>query len=171
MGRFDHLVTTTSISAASLGVQTPMKEMAGDAARAFFEGKFWAQYQAAQAGLANLSADGSVVFTSGVASRKVLPGHTIVAANNAAIEAMARQLAREIAPRRVNVISPGLTDTRAYDHLPSETRREFFAHVTRQLPVPRPARPDEIATAYLFAMTAAYLTGTVIDIDGGLLVQ
>jgi NAD(P)-dependent dehydrogenase (short-subunit alcohol dehydrogenase family) len=152
-------------------VQKSIAEMPAEGAHAFFEGKFWAQYQAAQAALAHLAPNGSITFTSGAASRKTLPGHTIIAANNAAIEAMAKQLAREIAPRRVNVVSPGLTDTRAYDHLSPETKREFFAQVIKQLPLPRVAQPDEVAAAYLFAMTARYLTGTVIDIDGGLLVQ
>jgi NAD(P)-dependent dehydrogenase (short-subunit alcohol dehydrogenase family) len=169
--RIDHLVATTSVSASGLGVQKAMTEMPLDGARAFFEGKLWSQYTAAQAALRYLSPRGSITFTSGAASRKGLPNHTIIAANNAAIEAMAKQLAREIAPRRVNVISPGLTATRVYDHLPPAEREAFFAHVTGQLPIPRPAAPEEIATAYIFAMTSSYLTGAVIDIDGGLLVQ
>ena len=167
----DHLVTTTSVSSSRLGVVKTMAEMPLDGARAFFEGKLWSQYTAAQAALPHLSPGGSITFTSGAASRKGLPNHTVIAANNAAIEAMAKQLAREIAPRRVNVISPGLTATRVYDHLPPEKRKAFFAHVTEQLPIPRPALPEEIAAAYIFAMTSSYLTGAVIDIDGGLLVQ
>ncbi len=167
----DHLVTTTSVSASGLGVQKSMAHMSLTGARAFFDGKLWSQYTAAQAALPHLSPSGSITFTSGVASRKSLPNHTVIAANNAAIEAMAKQLAREIAPRRVNVISPGLTTTHVYDHLPPTEREAFFAHVTGGLPIPRPASPEEVAAAYVFAMTSSYLTGAVIDIDGGLLVQ
>jgi NAD(P)-dependent dehydrogenase (short-subunit alcohol dehydrogenase family) len=171
IGRIDHLVTTTTVSAARMGVTRSMADMPADGALAFFEGKFWTQYRAAQAALPHLSETGSITFTSGIASRKGLPGHTIVGAVNAAIEAAARQLAREIGPRRVNAVAPGLTDTGAYDHLPPQERERFFAHVTGQIPVRRPARPEEIAEAYLFAMRATYLTGAVLDIDGGLLVH
>lgn len=171
IGPIDHLVTTISVSATKLGVNKPIGAVGRDAAEAFFAGKFWSQYWTAQAALPHLAPDGSITFTSGVAARKGLPDHTIVASNNAAIEAMARQLAREIAPRRVNVVSPGLTETRAYDHLSPEDRQRFFAHVTGRLPIPRVAQPAEIAQGYLFAMTATYLTGTTLDIDGGLLVS
>ncbi len=167
----DHLVLTVSTSAAGLGVTVDMAQMDLAAAQTFFQGKFWAQYQIAQAVLPRLASDGSITFTSGVAVRRSLPGHTVVAANNAAIEAAARQLAKEIAPVRVNTISPGLTATRAYDHMKPQKRAEFFSHVTANQPVSRPGTPEEIAQAYLFAMTASYLTGTIIDIDGGFLVQ
>jgi NAD(P)-dependent dehydrogenase (short-subunit alcohol dehydrogenase family) len=167
----DHLVITTSASSSALGVQKPMREMPLDGARAFFDGKLWAQYIAAQAVLPRLARDGSITFTSGAASRRSLPNHTVIAANNGAIEAMARQLAREIAPQRVNVVSPGLTATSVYDRLPDVERMAFFANVTGRLPIPRPAAPAEIAAAYLFVMTASYLTGAVIDVDGGLLVS
>jgi NAD(P)-dependent dehydrogenase (short-subunit alcohol dehydrogenase family) len=167
----DHLVVTTSASASALGVQKPMREMPLSGARAFFDGKLWAQYTAAQTVLPRLARDGSITFTSGAASRRSLPNHTVVAASNGAIEAMARQLAREIAPQRVNVVSPGLTATGVYDRLPDAERESFFAKVTGRLPIPRPAAPSEIAAAYLFVMTATYLTGAVIDVDGGLLVS
>jgi NAD(P)-dependent dehydrogenase (short-subunit alcohol dehydrogenase family) len=72
---------------------------------------------------------------------------------------------------RVNVISPGLTRTRAYDHLDEAARVDFFRHVTANQPLARPGTPEEIAAAYLFAMGSTFLTGVVIDIDGGFLVQ
>jgi NAD(P)-dependent dehydrogenase (short-subunit alcohol dehydrogenase family) len=171
LGQIDHLVTTTSVSATRLNVNQPIASVVPAAAQEFFAGKFWSQYWTAQAALPFLSRGGSIVFTSGAAARKSLPNHTVVAANNAAIEAMARQLAREAAPIRVNVVSPGLTATRAYDHLSPDDREQFFQHVTGRLPIPRVAQPDEIAQAYIFALTATYMTGMIIDMDGGLLVS
>lgn len=170
-GPIDHLVTTVSASASRLGVARPMTDMPAEAAESFLAGKFWAQYRTAQAAIPLLSRNGSITFTSGVASRRSLPNHTVIAASNAAIDAMARQLAREIAPIRVNVVSPGLTRTRAYDHLAEGERQEFFTHVTGRLPIARAAEPEEIAHGYIFAMSAAYLTGAVLDLDGGLLVS
>ena len=171
IGSFDHLVTTVSASSTRLGVTVGMADMPLAAAHQFFEGKFWGQYSCAKAALPHISANGSIIFTSGVASRRSLPGHTIVAANNAAIEACARQLAKELAPIRVNTISPGLTQTRTYDHYTESEREAFFKRVTGNMPLGRAAQTDEIANAYLFALTAGYLTGVVIDIDGGFLVQ
>lgn len=167
----DHVVLTVSTSAAGLGVTVDMAQMPIDAAQKFLMGKFWAQYRLAQAALPKIAQGGSLTFTSGAATRKSLPGHTIVAANNAAIEGAARQLAKEIAPIRVNTISPGLTATRAYDHMSDEARAGFFEHVTAGQPINRPGTPEEVAHAYLFAMTSTYLTGVVIDVDGGFLVQ
>ena len=171
IGPFDHLVTTVSASSTKLGVTVPMTDMPLAAAHEFFEGKFWGQYRSAREAVGHISRTGSIVFTSGVAVRRSLPGHTIVAANNAAIEACARQLAKELAPIRVNTISPGLTATRTYDHYTAEERDAFFRRVTANMPLGRPAEPNEIADAYLFALTADYLTGAVIDVDGGFLVQ
>jgi len=171
IGTVDHVAMTVSASASRLGVNRAMAAMEPGAAGEFFSGKFWAQYWTAKAAIGALAPDGSIVFTSGIAAKKVLPNHTIISANNAAIEAVVKQLAREIAPRRVNAISPGLTNTRAYDHLSDEDRVRFFDRVTSRLPLERVAEPREIAQAYLFAMTATYLTGTVVEVDGGLLVE
>lgn len=170
-GSFDHLVTTVSASSTRLGVTVGIADMRLEAAREFFEGKFWGQYRSAREALRHIRSTGSITFTSGVAVRRSLPGHTIVAANNAAIEASARQLAKELAPLRVNTISPGLTSTRTYDHYSQAERDAFFRRVTGNMPLGRAADASEIAEAYLFAITADYLTGAVIDIDGGFLVQ
>ncbi|MEC9344454.1 MAG: SDR family oxidoreductase [Pseudomonadota bacterium] len=170
-GVFDHLVTTVSASSTRLGVAVDMVDMPLGAAHDFFEGKFWGQYRSAREALGHVARTGSITFTSGVAARRSLPGHTILAAANAAIEACARQLANELAPLRVNTISPGLTATRTYDHYTPAEREAFFQRVTGNMPLGRAARPEEIADAYLFAITADYLTGAVIDIDGGFLVQ
>lgn len=167
----DHLVMTVSTSATSLGVQNPLSAIAPDAAREFFDGKFWAQIGIVQAATGKISQQGSITFTSGVAGRRGLPGHSIIAANNAAIEAAARQLAKELAPVRVNVVSPGLTSTGIYDHLSDEAKAAFFDRITSHMPIPRPGKPNEIAQAYLFAINSPYFTGSIIDIDGGFLVQ
>jgi NAD(P)-dependent dehydrogenase (short-subunit alcohol dehydrogenase family) len=169
-GPLDHLVVTTSESSSRHGVNQPLAGIDLAAAHAFFEGKFWNQLRAAQAALPHLAPHGSITLTSGVASRRTLPGHTIIGSVNAAIEGFVRQLAREAGPRRVNAVAPGLTRTRAYDPLEPAARVALFDRIAGVLPVGRVGAPEDVAHAYLFAMTAAYLTGTVIDIDGGHLV-
>jgi len=171
IGPFDDLVTTAATSSSLLGVSASMADMPMANAERFMAGKFWTQYRAARAALPHLSARGTITFTSGVASRKIMPRHTVIAANNAALEAMAKQLAREVAPRRVNVVSPGLTSTATYDHLPPERREAFFAEVRRQLPTGEVASAADVAEAYLFVLRASALTGAVVAIDGGFLVS
>jgi NAD(P)-dependent dehydrogenase (short-subunit alcohol dehydrogenase family) len=166
----DHLAVTTSESSSRHGVNRPLGEIPVEAAQAFFEGKFWNQLRAARAVLAHLAPDGSITLTSGVASRRTLPNHTVIGSVNAALEGFARQLAREIGPKRVNVVAPGLTRTRAYDPLPEEARAALFGRIAAALPMGRVGTPEEVAEAYLFAMRASWLTGTVIDMDGGHLV-
>lgn len=163
----DHLVVTTSEPAARHGVNRPLPEIALAAAQDFFEGKFWNQLRAARAVLRHLRAEGAITLTSGVASRRTLPGHAVIGSVNAALEGFARQLAREIGPRRVNVVAPGLTRTRAYDPLPAAAREALFGRIAAALPLGRVGRPEEVAEAYLYAMRATWLTGAVLDIDGG----
>jgi NAD(P)-dependent dehydrogenase (short-subunit alcohol dehydrogenase family) len=169
-GPLDHLVVTTSESSSRHGVNRPLAEIPLDAAQGFFEGKYWNQLRAAQRVMPHLSPTGSITLTSGVASRRTLPNHTVIGSVNAALEGFARQLAREVGPRRVNVVAPGLTRTRAYDPLPEEARAALFGSIAAALPMGRVGTPAEVAEAYLFAMRATWLTGTVIDMDGGHLV-
>jgi len=165
--RFDHLVTTVHESSSLLGADRTMAEIGLAAAQRYMGAKFWAQYSVAKCGLRRLSDRGSITFTSGIASRRTLPRHSVIGATNAAIEAAARQLAREIAPRRVNVVSPGLTVTRTYSHMDEAARKTFFDHIAAVLPVGHIGRAEDVAVAYLFAMSCAYLSGVVIDVDGG----
>jgi NAD(P)-dependent dehydrogenase (short-subunit alcohol dehydrogenase family) len=169
-GPLHHLVVTTSESSSRHGVNRALPDIPLEAAQGFFEGKYWNQVRAAQRVLPHLAAGGAITLTSGVASRRTLPNHTIIGSVNAALEGFARQLAREIGPRRVNVVAPGLTRTRAYDPLPEEARAALFGRIAATLPLGRVGAPEEVAEAYIFAMRATWLTGTVIDIDGGHLV-
>ncbi len=76
-------------------------------------------------------------------------------------------MAKELAPRRVNVISPGVIDTPAYAGMAEEQRLAMFAKAGAALPVGRVGRAEEVAAGYVLAMENGYMTGAVIDIDGG----
>jgi NAD(P)-dependent dehydrogenase (short-subunit alcohol dehydrogenase family) len=90
-----------------------------------------------------------------------------LAAVNAAIAAAAQVLAVELAPRRVNIISPGLTETEAYGWMDSQQRQAMFASTAAKLPVGRIGQPDDLADAIVFALANPFLTGSVLDVDGG----
>lgn len=160
IGTFDHLVLAAS-GGRGAGAFDSL-DPAG--LRAGFEGKFWAQWHAAQAALPHLSPQGSLVFVTAASSRLANPGTSGLAAVNGALERMARTLARELAPRRVNVLSPGVIETPWWDDKPTE----MFERASRAAPLGRPGRPDEIADAILFLISNAFTTGIVLDVDGGL---
>ncbi|MGA2709745.1 MAG: SDR family oxidoreductase [Steroidobacteraceae bacterium] len=122
---------------------------------------------AVQAAVPQLAERGSITFVGGAASRAALPGTVGLAAVNGALEAATRTLARELAPRRVNLVSPGLTDTEAYDTLPAQTKAAQFAAVAARLPVGRTGLPDDISHAIRFVMNNPFVTGTIVDVDGG----
>jgi len=86
---------------------------------------------------------------------------------NAAVEASGKHLAKELAPRRVNVVSPGITDTAAWGEPGSARRTETLAKAAAQLPVRRAGTAGDVAQAYLLAMTNPSITGAVLDVDGG----
>lgn len=115
-----------------------------------------------------LSPDASITLTSGVlADRPTANGTAVLAAAAAGVEALARGLALELAPRRVNVVSPGVTATGLLDPLGQEAKDRVFAAVAGRLPVRRVGTPEEVAAAYLFFMWNGFATGQVLRIDGG----
>lgn len=164
----DHLVMTAHASSVVTGAITTLSAMTLAAARAFMETKFWGPFVAAKYGHPKVRDTGSIVFFSGAAgSRKLLPHHTAIGATNGAVEAFARQLAKEIAPKRVNVIAAGLVRTPTYDGLSDAARSAMYDGYAKQALVGRVGEPDDIAHAAVYLMTSPYVTGQIHEIDGG----
>jgi NAD(P)-dependent dehydrogenase (short-subunit alcohol dehydrogenase family) len=80
---------------------------------------------------------------------------------------MIRPLAVELAPRRINAVSPGIIETAWWSTMPSERREAIFAQAVATLPVGRLGTPDDVAQAIVFVATNGFMTGTVIECDGG----
>ncbi len=110
---------------------------------------------------------GSFVIFSGVAASKIAVGTMAVAITNGAADVLARSLALELAPIRVNAISPGVIDTGAWDGLGEQAKAGYFAEITARNPVRRIGTTEDIARGVLFAMTSPFLTGQTLHIDGG----
>jgi NAD(P)-dependent dehydrogenase (short-subunit alcohol dehydrogenase family) len=160
IGSFDHLVVTGS------SVKTgPFRELSLVDARASMDNKFWGQYVAAR--YAQIRPKGSITLFSGILSRRPSAGLASLAAINAAVEALGRALAVELSPIRVNVVSPGLTDTPAYGEMPDDARRGMFAAAAKRSLVGRVGRPEDIASLALELMCNSFMTGVVVDVDGG----
>ena len=163
VGRFDHLVYTSGPSVRA----KPLIETDLDEAQDNFDVKLWGALRAIQHALPFMDEQGSITLTSGQLGRKLAAGQFIKTGINAATEALGKQLAKELAPRRVNVISPGVIDTPAYAGLGQEQRLAMFAKAGQGLPVGRVGQAEEVAAGYVLAMENGFMTGAVVDIDGG----
>ncbi len=159
----DHLVLCGSSDVA----WGPFATLGMDALERALHMKLSGFLNAVQAVLPQLSERASVTFVGGAAARAAMPGTVGLAAVNGALEAVTRTLARELAPRRVNLASPGLTDTEAYDAMPAAAKAAQFAAVAARLPVGRTGSPEHIAQAIYYALSNPFVTGSVVDVDGG----
>jgi NAD(P)-dependent dehydrogenase (short-subunit alcohol dehydrogenase family) len=166
-GAIDHLVFTA-------GSQAPggrVVDVGIDAAKAAFDVKFWGTVIVAREAARRIRPGGTITLTSGFLARRTVAGTYVKTAMNAAIEAFAKVLAKELAPIRVNVVSPGLTDTEAYRAMDDQSRQAMLERASASLPAGRYGHPEDLAKAYLFAIDNAFVTGAVIDVDGGALIN
>ncbi|HEY3685405.1 MAG TPA: SDR family oxidoreductase [Streptosporangiaceae bacterium] len=159
-GPFDHLVLAFSPGPAGLG---PINDVKIDDVREAFNGKLFPYLAAIQ----QAQVTGSITMISASTARSALPGTVALAAVNGAIERIVSPLAAELAPVRVNAVSPGAIDTPWWSFLPEDQRQAQFATAAESLPVKRIGHPKDIATAIHYLIEAPYVTGTVLPVDGG----
>jgi NAD(P)-dependent dehydrogenase (short-subunit alcohol dehydrogenase family) len=162
-GPVDHVVVT----AAQLRTG-PFKTVAMEDVRATMEGKFWGAWRVARA--AEIRAGGSLTLVSGFLSIRPRPNSAIVGAANGALESLTRGLALELAPVRVNCVSPGIIDTPIRAAMPEAARKEMLAKAAAALPVGRVGLGEDIAQQILAFMTNGFATGSIVYLDGGALV-
>jgi enoyl-[acyl-carrier protein] reductase III len=112
---------------------------------------------------------GRILSLTSFGSRRVLPEYSAVGVSKAAIEAVTRYLAVELAPFNIvaNCISPGVVITGALDFFPSKT--QIIEHATQRTPAPRLVTPEDVGelAAWLCTDAAAMIVGQTIEIDGG----
>lgn len=167
LGPFDHLVLAVSGKVGG----GPFKSLGVSVLRQAFEAKFFAYFVAVQAGLQTLRKDGSIVLVTASSARTSYPGTAGLAAVNGALEAMVPTLALELKPTRVNAVSPGVIETSWWDAWPKEQREAAFAQVAASTPVGRIGQPEDIAQAILLLLENSFMTGTVIECDGGIRIK
>jgi NAD(P)-dependent dehydrogenase (short-subunit alcohol dehydrogenase family) len=112
--------------------------------------------------------DGSITICSGVGVNRPRRGGAVVAAAAGASEILARAVAQEVAPIRVNVIRPGVVDTPMLTRVAGDRRDQVIASQSKRIPLGRIARAEEIAHAILFLMSNTYITGSTLTVDGGI---
>ena len=163
LGAFDHLVFTA-------GDQLSLHDLAAtdlQQARGAFELRYWAALAAVKYGSKNIQKGGSIVLTTGVAGQRPHKGWVVAASVCGTIEALTRALALELAPIRVNAVSPGVVRTNLWQNMTAEERERLYESVGNSLPVGRVGEAHDIAQAYLFLMQEEFSTGQILVIDGG----
>ncbi len=162
IGPFDHLVT----SAADF-LREPFLKGTSEEARNYFDSKFWGQYYAAKYAAPKIRKGGSITFFSGASNDKPMLNFAAGTAINAAIEGLSRALALELAPLRVNTISPGFIDTALWNFMSKKDRMTAYNLTAQKLPAKRMGHVDDIAQAVKFLIECGFATGSVVHVNGG----
>lgn len=157
---WDHVV----VSAAQTTSGALRKSSLADA-RATMESKFWGSYHVARA--AKVRDGGSLCFISGFRSVRPSANTVLQGAVNAALEALTRGLALEMAPVRVNAVSPGLVSTPMWSGMSEADREKMFSSAADRLPLRRIGEASDIANAVLFLASSPFSTGSTVVVDGG----
>lgn len=165
-GPFDILVSAATGGSRAAG---PFLEMDMDQYQASFA-KLWGYTNVVRYGAEHLTDKGAIVLVSGAPARRTKPGQIALASVGGAVEAFVRGVAPEIAPRRINLLSPGTIATPMFGD-DSADRDQRLASMTANNLIPRPGTPDEAASAILFLIENDFVTGTTVDVDGGWLLS
>lgn len=149
IGRFDHLAITVK---SPLVVAPFVEQNQYDVMQAF-DTKFWGQYLLVKSAYQHLSKSGSITLSSGTLGKKPHAGFSTMSVISGAIDSLCKALAIELAPIRVNSVSPGF-----------KTLKELEDKIPLGL-----GNDAQISNPYLFLMQDSYITGETIVTDGGAL--
>ncbi|MFJ8854957.1 SDR family oxidoreductase [Streptomyces sp. NPDC102437] len=161
VGRFDHLVSTAAMPANGPVAELDLTDVQRAFAAKVIGPLLLAKHLACQA-----RESGSFTFFSGVAAWRPSPARTVMATTNGALAFLVQALAVEIAPVRVNAVSPGIVDTGSWDGLGAD-KEAFLRTIAERNPARRVGTPDDLIKAVLYAIDNPYVTGTVLHVDGG----
>ncbi|MEU4743108.1 SDR family oxidoreductase [Actinosynnema sp. NPDC023658] len=151
IGEVDHLVST-----AAMPANGPLGDLGAEGIRRAFDAKVVGPLLLAK----HLRVTRSMTFFSGFAAWRPQRHRTVMAATNGAVKFLVEALAVELAPVRVNAVSPGIVDSGVWPP-------EFLATAGDRALTGTVGRPDDIAQAVLYAVTNPFVTGAVLHVDGG----
>ena len=159
VGPLDHLV-----SLAAAHANGPVAELDRDAVHVAFDAKVIGPILLAKHFAPQIRPGGSILLFSGVAGWRPSPERVVMATANAAVAALAEALAVELAPIRVNALSPGIIDSGAWD---GPGKESFFEGVAAKNPARRVGQPADVSAAAIAALSNPFITGTTLHVDGG----
>lgn len=160
-GEVDYLV-----SLAAAPANGPVVALERDAVTKAFDAKVTGPLMLAKHFAPRFREGGAMVLFSGVAAWRPMPERTVMATTNGAVAFLAEALAVELAPIRVNAISPGIVDSGAWDRL-GEAKAAFFRRTAEANPARRVGRPADVSAATLQLLENPFVTGSVLHVDGG----
>ncbi len=161
-------ITDLVITVTRRGGAGPAADLADSDLLGAFAGKTIAHLHAVALALPTLAADGSITLVTAGSAQSALPQTAGLAAVNGALEAAVPPLAFELAPRRVNAVSPGVIETGWWDELPSDAKEEAFKTFAQRALVRRNGRPEDVAQAIAALVDNGFITGVVLPVDGGM---
>ena len=159
---FDILVSAATGGSRAAG---PFLEMDMLGFKSSFD-KLWGYANIVRYGTNYLSSNGTIVLVSGAPARRMKPGQIALSAVGGAVENLVRGVAKEIAPKRINSVSPGLIDTPMFSQ-EGEDRKIFLNSMTEANTIKRAGKPEEVAKGIIFVIENEFVTGTTVDVDGG----
>jgi len=157
---FDHIVVSAAVTPIA-----SVRDLSLADARGAMESKFWGAYQVARA--AKLTERGSLTLVSGFLADRPAAGAALQGAINAGLDSLARGLALELSPVRVNSVSPGMIDTPLWAGMDEAAREAMYADVAASVPAKVMGQPDDVANAVLYLMQTPFATGSTVRVDGG----
>ena len=159
---FDYMVNAATGGSRAIG---PLLEMDLDGFQNSFA-KLWGYVNSVRLGVPHMSPGGAVVLISGYPARKFRSGTIAIGSVGGSVEAFIRLSANEITPVRINGVSPGLIDT-PMSPLEGEQRENYYREGTAGHLIPRAGTSAEVASAVIFLLENEFVTGTIVDVDGG----
>ncbi len=164
IGMIDILVSAATGGKRAFG---PFIEMDIDGFKGSFD-KLWGYANVVRFGTKHVSDGGSITLLSGSPARTFPKGLSALSSVGGAVEALVRTVAKEVAPRiRVNVVSPGIIDTPMYDQTDQVKRAQDFRDMSKGNLIPRVGTADEVAEGVMFVIKNDFVTGTIVNVDGG----
>ncbi len=163
IGKFDHLIYTAG---ENLDLK-PIADLEVDQAKEFFNLRYWSAFASVKYGAPSLNPGGSICLTSGTAAIKPMAGWSLATSVCCAMIGFTRAMAVELAPIRVNCVSPGLIKTNLWDNVPSEQRENMYKMATDLSLVKKLGEPEYVAQAYIYLIGQPFCTGQTIVVDGG----
>jgi len=159
-GSFEHLMLAFSPGPIGMG---PVKETSFDDFETAITGKLLPYVYA----IREAQVTESITMISASSARAAFPGTVALTAANGAIERIVSPLAAELAPIRVNAVSPGIVDTPWWSFLSDEDRAAQFKQWNSLVPAGRVATSQDVAEAVRYLIHASLITGTIMPVDGG----
>lgn len=161
VGELDHLV-----SLAAAPANGPFANLGRAAVTRAFEAKVIGPMMLAKYLAPQFAEGGSMLLFSGFLAWRPAPERTVTATTNGAVAFLAEALAVELAPIRVNALSPGVVDSGAWDRL-GDAKEGFFRQTAQSIPARTIGSPANISAAARQALTNPFVTGTILHVDGG----